>query len=136
MKNFWQKFTQSKVVQAIVKFFNKINRPKVMPIIWLTLLVVVLTYVSSLLKISKVLRIGIIFLIINNIIAYNIGKLIRLRELKRWWLLLLPIVFALVILSHYAKYNLVLSGSYLILELLGLISDQFYNDPKQKDVLR
>lgn len=131
IKNLQQKLMHIKGINTIVNFFNKLNKHKFMPVIWWTLLVVVLTYSSSLLKLPKVWRLGLLFMIINNIIAYRIGRVIQKKGLSRWWLLLLPAIFVLVVLSHYAKYNLILAISYLILELLGLIHDNFYKDPNK-----
>ncbi|WP_034538352.1 hypothetical protein [Lactobacillus psittaci] len=108
------------------KVIKKMNSYNFMPVIWWTLLVVVLAYGSSLLKVKVVWRVGLVFLILNNICAYQIGKVINERKLKAWWLVLLPIVFVLVVLSHYAKYNLILIVTYFVFEMFGLMNKDFY----------
>ena len=105
-------------------WIKKLNNYSFMPVIWWTLLLVLLAYGSSLLKIKLTWRVGFIFIVLNSLISYQVGKVITDRNLRKYWLLFLPIVFLLVVLSRYAKYNLVLIVVYLIMEFFWLIKGQ------------
>ena len=78
-----------------IPIIRKLNTYRWMPLVWWSILVVILPYVSSLLHVPIVWREGLLFMIIDSIIAYHVGNLILKLKLKRWWLLLLPIVFLL-----------------------------------------
>ncbi|MCT0192148.1 hypothetical protein EFM10_02590 [Lactobacillus helveticus] len=100
-----------------IPIIRKLNTYRWMPLVWWSILVVILPYVSSLLHAPIVWREGLLFMIIDSIIAYHVGNLILKLKLKRWWLLLLPIVFCLAMLPKFALYNLMFGLIYLI-ELL------------------
>ncbi|WP_310656315.1 hypothetical protein [Lactobacillus jensenii] len=80
-------------------WIKKLNNYSFMPVIWWTLLLVLLAYGSSLLKIKLTWRVGFIFIVLNSLISYQVGKVITDRNLRKYWLLFLPIVFLLVVLS-------------------------------------
>ena len=113
---------------GIVNFFKKINQHKFMPIIWLTLLAVIIWIICPLLQVPVVLRVGIVFVIFNSILAYIIGRILEKRHLSRWWLLLFPIIFAIAVTIHYAQYNYLFCVVYLCMELFGLWHDSFYRE--------
>ncbi|PXZ14478.1 hypothetical protein DM476_10160 [Lactobacillus helveticus] len=104
-----------------IPIIRKLNTYRWMPLVWWSILVVILPYVSSLLHVPIVWREGLLFMIIDSIIAYHVGNLILKLKLKRWWLLLLPIVFCLAMLPKFALYNLMFGLIYLIIEAFGLI---------------
>lgn len=109
-------------------WIKKLNNYSFMPVIWWTLLLVLLAYGSSLLKIKLTWRVGFIFIVLNSLISYQVGKVITDRNLRKYWLLFLPIVFLLVVLSRYAKYNLVLIVVYLIMEFFGSLKGNIYKN--------
>lgn len=109
-------------------WIKKLNNYSFMPVIWWTLLLVLLAYGSSLLKIKLTWRVGFIFIVLNSLISYQVGKVITDRNLRKYWLLFLPIVFLLVVLSRYAKYNLVLIVGYLIMEFFGSLKGNLYKN--------
>ncbi|EEX27421.1 hypothetical protein HMPREF0527_00473 [Lactobacillus jensenii SJ-7A-US] len=109
-------------------WIKKLNNYSFMPVIWWTLLLVLLAYGSSLLKIKLTWRVGFIFTVLNSLISYQVGKVITDRNLRKYWLLFLPIVFLLVVLSRYAKYNLVLIVVYLIMEFFGSLKGNLYKN--------
>lgn len=109
-----------------IKFIQKLNQYQAMPIIWWTLLVISLPLVFSLLRVPTIWRVGILFIILNCIISYHIGNLIKTIKLKRYWLLLLPCCFCLIVLIKYANYNLLFGLIYLIFEIFGLMDRQIY----------
>lgn len=117
---------KKKILEA--SWIKKLNSYSFMPVIWWTLLLVLLAYGSSLLKIKLTWRVGFIFIILNSLISYQVGKVINYRNLKKYWLLFLPIVFLLVVLSRYAKYNLVLIIIYLIMEFFGSLKGNIYKN--------
>ncbi|MCF1782906.1 hypothetical protein LZD76_00240 [Lactobacillus mulieris] len=117
---------KKKILEA--SWIKKLNSYSFMPVIWWTLLLVLLAYGSSLLKIKLTWRVGFIFIILNSLISYQVGKVINDRNLKKYWLLFLPIVFLLVVLSRYAKYNLVLIIIYLIMEFFGSLKGNIYKN--------
>lgn len=114
-----QKLNQSPILK-------KLNKFRLMPIIWWGIVIAVLPYISSLLKIGIVWRIGIVFLIVNGLISYHVGKLIKSQRISKLWIIYLPIIFCLAILPKFASYNLVLGLVYLIFELFGLMDNNFY----------
>ena len=109
-------------------WIKKLNNYSFMPVIWWTLLLVLLAYGSSLLKIKLTWRVGFIFIVLNSLISYQVGKVITDRNLRKYWLLFLPIVFLLVVLSRYAKYNLILIVVYLIMEFFGSLKGNLYKN--------
>ncbi|KRM41213.1 hypothetical protein FC39_GL001224 [Lactobacillus hamsteri DSM 5661 = JCM 6256] len=109
-----------------IPFIKKLNQYKFMPVIWWSILVAVLPYICSICHVPAVWRIGLLFIIVNSVISYHVGKLILILKLKRWWLLCLPILFCLAILPKFANYNLVFGLIYLIFELFGLMYKNIY----------
>ena len=109
-----------------IPIIKKLNTYQWMPLIWWSILVAILPYISSLLHVSIVWREGILFMIINSLIAYHVGNLILKLKLKKWWLLLLPIIFCLAILPKFALYNLMFGLIYLIIEAFGLMNKNIY----------
>ncbi|MFJ6922003.1 MAG: hypothetical protein ACIRZZ_02180 [Lactobacillus gallinarum] len=109
-----------------IPIIKKLNTYQWMPLIWWSILVAILPYISSLFHVSIVWREGILFMIINSLIAYHVGNLILKLKLKKWWLLLLPIIFCLAILPKFALYNLMFGLIYLIIEAFGLMNKNIY----------
>ena len=109
-----------------IPIIKKLNTYQWMPLIWWSILVAILPYISSLFHVSIVWREGILFMIINSLIANNVGNLILKLKLKKWWLLLLPIIFCLAILPKFALYNLMFGLIYLIIEAFGLMNKNIY----------
>lgn len=113
--------------ESIIKRFNQKN---FMPVIWLTLLGLIIWIICPLVHLSVVWRIGLVFFIFDSILSYEIGHLIAVRHVNKWWILLFPIVFALVVTIHYATYNYLLCIVYICMELFGLWRDDFYHEIK------
>lgn len=109
-----------------ISWIKKLNQYQAMPIIWWTILMVILPLIFSLLRIGTIWRVGLLFIIVNSIISYHVGKLIKLIKLKHYWLLFLPVCFSLVVLLKYANYNFLFSLIYLILEIFGIMDKQIY----------
>lgn len=109
-------------------FLRKLNRYKFMPVIWLTLLAVIIWVICSLIHLPVAWRMGLIFFILNSYLAYKIGNVIEKHELSRWWLLFFPIIFAIAVTIHYAQYNYLLCVVYLCMELFGSWRDNFYRE--------
>ncbi|RMC24374.1 MULTISPECIES: hypothetical protein [unclassified Lactobacillus] len=110
-----------------IPFIRKLNQYRSMPIVWWTIFVNILPLVFGLLRISTVWRIGILFIIFNSIVSYHVGNLIKVINLKRYWLLFFPVCFCLIVLIKYANYNLLFGIVYLIFEIFGLMDQQIYN---------
>ncbi|MDF7671957.1 hypothetical protein PT281_01480 [Lactobacillus sp. ESL0701] len=106
---------------------HKLNQLQAMPIVWWSLLVAILPFGFSLFRIPIVWRVGLLFIVINCIISYHVGRLIITLKLPRYWLLMLPVVFCLTIIIKFAKYNLLFGIIYLIFEIFGLMDKQIYN---------
>lgn len=109
---------------------SKLNEKNFMPVIWLTLLALIIWIICPFVNMSKVWRMGLVFFIFNSFIAYEIGHLITVRKASKWWILLFPAIFAITIFIHYALYNLLLCIVYLCFELFGLWRDEFYREKK------
>ncbi|MDF7638982.1 hypothetical protein PT285_06155 [Lactobacillus sp. ESL0791] len=119
MSKFLQKIEHLPVIERLNQFYA-------MPVIWWCLLAAVLPFCFSLAMVPVVLRVGLLFMLINPLLSYHIGKLIGRLKLRRWWVLLLPVLFCLVVLLHFAKYNLIFCLIYLIFEIFGLMDKQIY----------
>lgn len=85
-----------------------------------------LPYLFSLVEIPVVWRVGLLFMIINVIISYHVGKVIKKNRLSRLWLLILPLIFCVAVLFKFAEYNLLFGLVYLIFEMFGYMSKQMY----------
>ncbi|TSO26408.1 hypothetical protein [Lactobacillus sp. LL6] len=96
------------------------------PVVFWSLISTILPYLFSFLKISIVWRVGLVFMIINVIISYHVGKIIKQNQLSRLWLLILPSIFCVAILFKFANYNLLFGLVYLIFEIFGYMSKQMY----------
>ncbi|WP_348635273.1 hypothetical protein [Lactobacillus sp. ESL0679] len=121
------KFKQFKQKVMAIPLIRKLNQFQAMPIIWWSLLVALLPFVFSLLQIPIILRVGLLFIIVNNIISYHVGRLLISLKLPEYWLLVLPIIFCLAMLIRFAKYNLLFGLIYLIFEIFGLMDRHIYN---------
>ncbi|MBP2057042.1 hypothetical protein J2Z60_000204 [Lactobacillus colini] len=117
-----------KMAYGLIDFFKNLNKHEYMIIIWLILLACAIWIICSLIHLPVVWRIGVVFAIFNNIVAYMIGRIVEKRQLSFWWLLLFPIVFAIAVIIHYAQYNYLFCVIYLCLELFGLWHDNFYHE--------
>nr|WP_280927542.1 hypothetical protein [Lactobacillus sp. ESL0703] len=106
---------------------HKLNQLQAMPIIWWSLLVAILPFGCSLFGVPIVLRVGLLFIIVNSIISYHVGRLIITLKLPKYWLLILPVLFCLAMMIKFAKYNLLFGIIYLIFEIFGLMDKQIYN---------
>ncbi|WP_251717537.1 hypothetical protein [Lactobacillus agrestimuris] len=117
-----------KLIQKVqsISWIKKLIEYKFMPIICWSILVAVLPYLFSLVSVPIVWRIGLLFIIINSIISYHVGKQILQLNLKRWWLLILPGLFCLAIFPKFANYNLIFGIIYFIFELFGLMDKNIY----------
>lgn len=109
-----------------ISVIKKLNAHAWMPLVWWSILMAILPYISSLMHVPIVWREGVLFMIINSLIAYHIGNLILKLKLKKWWLLLMPIIFCLAILPKFALYNLMFGFIYLIIEVFGLMNKNIY----------
>lgn len=109
-----------------IPFIEKINQYRPMPIIWWTILVLLLPFVFSLCHVPTIWRVGLLFIIFNCFISYHVGMLIKKINLKWYWLFILPVGFCLVVLVKYANYNLLFGLIYLIFEIFGLMDRQIY----------
>ncbi|WP_297952255.1 hypothetical protein [uncultured Lactobacillus sp.] len=109
-----------------VPIIKKLNSHPWMPLVWWSILVVALPYIFSLCRILIVWREAILFFILNSIIAYHLGILINKLNLSKWWVLLMPVLFCLAVLPHFALYNLMFGLIYLIIETFGLINKNVY----------
>lgn len=125
MKKLLGKFNNSKLGQGLAR----LNEHDFMLVVWWTLLALVLWLLFPLFRIKKVVRLGLLFFLFNGGLAVHLGHLLKKRSLPSWWGLLLPAVFALIVLlHHFAKYNYLLCLLYLLLELLGSWRGQFYKE--------
>lgn len=109
-----------------IPIIEKLNQHSFMPVIWWSLLVAILPYVFSLLRVPITWRVGLLFLVVNSMISFQVGTIIYELKLNKWWLILLPVLFDLMMLPKFASYNLVFGLIYLIFELFGLINKNIY----------
>lgn len=119
MQKVWQKIKSLPII-------NRLNQFRFMPIIWWTLLLAIFPYLMTLCRVPIVWRMLIVYLPVNCCISYYLGLQIKQLKLPEYWLLLLPVIFDLVMLLHYARYNLWLGLIYLIFEVFGMLRKQLY----------
>lgn len=86
----------------------------------------ILTGAFTLFGVTKALRIGLIFIVANSIIAFLIGKIMHQFKLKWYWLFLFPVIFAGLVLIVYADYNYFFAGVYLLISLIGYNANSIY----------
>ncbi|WP_336619792.1 hypothetical protein [Lactobacillus iners] len=109
-----------------IEFWHKVNQKSYMPIVFLATFCIILSLLCSLAHLRKVWLVALIFLIFNSYISFQIGCLIDFHKLSKKWLLFFPIIFALMVTVHFAKYNYFFCLIYLCFELLGLWHNDLY----------
>ncbi|KWU03594.1 hypothetical protein AAA431_05765 [Lactobacillus crispatus] len=109
-----------------IPIVRKLNSHRWMSLVWWSILVMILPYIFSICRVPVVWREAILFFIINSIIAYHLGNLIIKLNLSKWWIFLLPVLFCLAMLPHFALYNLMFGLIYLIIEAFGLMNKNIY----------
>ena len=72
---------------------------------------------------SSVFRLVISFFVINLILAWAIGRMMRKYQLRWWVSLIMPILFAVNVWLQYAPYNYWLVPIYLVVTWLVLFKD-------------
>ncbi|MBD5429293.1 hypothetical protein [Lactobacillus sp.] len=112
----------------LANFLKNINQLSYIPVIGLTLLGIAIWVICLLLHVPTVGRVGAIFAVFNSLVAYIIGRILEKRKLSRWWLLLFPVTFAIIVTIYYAQYNYLFCVIYLCMELFGLWHDSFYRE--------
>ncbi len=127
-----KKLKDTRFLKVIVNGWRVINKKAFMPILELTLFSVIVWTLFSLFHLNKEWRIGLVFLILNSVVAYQIGRIVKKRQLRQWWLLVFPVVFSIAVVLHYAKYNYLLSLMYLAISFLGLWQNEFYREKRVK----
>jgi hypothetical protein len=105
---------------------KKLNRFRFMPLIWWSLLLLLWAYAAGWLSASW--RLGLVFLLINGVISWHLGRLSKQLNLSWYWLLWWPLLFCLIVFSRYGNYNYPLALIYLILEILAVNASQFYQE--------
>ena len=63
-------------------WWSKINEKSFMPLIWLTLLGVIVWIICPLVHLSRVWGIGLVFFIFNCYFCYHIGRFMQVRKLS------------------------------------------------------
>ena len=96
------------------------------PVVLWSIIIAILPYLFSLIEFPIVWRVGLLFMIINVIISYHVGKIIKQNQLSRLWLLILPLIFCVAIMFKFANYNLLFGFVYLIFEIFGYMNKQMY----------
>lgn len=104
---------------------EKLNQFDFMPVIWWSLLTIAIYYFANLIRFSIILGMGVFALVLNSLISYQVGKKIKKKELKKYWLLCLPILFCLAVLPL-PNYSLIFGLIYLIFEIFGLMEGNIY----------
>lgn len=104
---------------------KRLNQIYFMSVIWWSLLIIIIYYFANLMRFSVILGMGLLALIINNLISYQVGKVIKRKKLKHYWLLFLPIIFCIAVLPL-PNYSLIFGFIYLIFEIFGLIEGNAY----------
>ena len=109
-----------------IPVIKKLNSYEVTPVIYWSVLVMILPLLFSLFSIGTIWRVSLLFILANSFISYHVGKLIKKRNLKHYCLLLMPGCFCLIVLIKYANYNFLFGLIYLILEIFGVMDNQIY----------
>lgn len=95
-------------------------------VLW-SIVIALLACICGLIQVPEVWCVGVLFMIVNVIISYHVGTLVKSNRLSRLWLFILPLIFCLAVLFEYAPYNYLFGLVYLIFELFGFMSNEMYH---------
>lgn len=84
------------------------------------LLAVLLPLIFGWLNISKIWRIGFLFMLVNGCAAFAMGYRIQKTHAAWYNILYLPVLFALMVVVRYADYNYWFVPIYFLLSYLGI----------------
>lgn len=86
-------------------------------------LTLILPWIFKFFGASVPLRIGLLFIILDMVWAVWRGRFMRRGELKWWWSLLMPLLFALMVLLRFAHYDYWFVPIYWVLTMLSFTRD-------------
>ncbi|MFD1318414.1 hypothetical protein [Loigolactobacillus zhaoyuanensis] len=93
------------------------------PIVQIILFSLIVTWLLPLafhwLAVAKVIRIAVLFIAVNMLVAIALGIYLANRHFAIWWLLIFPLLFAAIIFLMYGRYGYWFAGTYLILSYLA-----------------
>lgn len=104
---------------------KRLNQFDFMAVIWWSLLTILIYYLARQIHFSIILGVGVFALIVNCVISYHLGKEIKRKKLKQYWLLCLPLFFCLTVLPL-PSYSLIFGLIYLIFEIFGFMEGNVY----------
>lgn len=80
---------------------------------------VILPLVFKLLHIAVTWRVGLLFMLVDPIVALWLGRDIAKHHQKWYTMLIFPVIFTIMVVIFYAPYNLWFGLIYLLLTYLG-----------------
>lgn len=102
---------------------TKIKQLLKQPVIQLILFSLIITWLLPLifhwLAVAKVIRIAVLFIVVNMVAAIALGIYLANRHFAIWWLLIFPGLFTGIIYLRYGHYGYWFAGAYLILSYLA-----------------
>lgn len=83
------------------------------------MMTLIMPWLFKLVNAHIVTRVGVLFLILDTIWAFVIGRLIRHYHLHWWWSLLLPVLFGIMVWFRFAKYDYWFVAIYWVVTMLA-----------------
>ncbi|QVI35975.1 hypothetical protein BVJ53_12030 [Lacticaseibacillus chiayiensis] len=105
------------------RVMNWVKVPRNTIICWSVFVTLLLPWIFPLLHLSVAIRVGVLFILINMLSAWWIGKMIHRHHLGWCWLLVLPVLFTLMVLWRYKWYGYFFPPIYIVLSLLAMAKD-------------
>jgi hypothetical protein len=99
------------------------QKPLTLSILFSAVMAVLAPLFFKLVHISTANRVGFLFVIINTVFAWWLGRYVKKNRLFWAVILVFPILFAGMIFWRYAKYDYWFAGLYLITSLMALAKD-------------
>lgn len=93
-------------------------------IVWISVvLTLIMPWVIKFAGGSVAFRVGFLFILVNMIWAIIIGRWLRSGQLPWWYSLILPVLFAVMVVWRFARYDYFFVVIYLVLTLLARAKD-------------
>ncbi|KRL85398.1 hypothetical protein [Lacticaseibacillus pantheris] len=106
---------------------KKINtwwqRPLPLVILTSVVMAFVAPYIFKLLHMAVAWRVGLLFIVLDSIFAWWIGRQIKQHQLPWWTIIVFPILFALMVFLRFTKYDYWMAPIYLVISALAWLKD-------------
>ncbi|WP_054749453.1 hypothetical protein [Lacticaseibacillus thailandensis] len=67
--------------------------------------------------------VGLLFIVLDSIFAWWIGRQIKLHQLPWWTIIVFPVFFALMVYLRFIKYDYWMAPIYVVISALAWLKD-------------